>query len=106
MKIKIRRNISPNLLIGGDYMNFILQKDKDISLDVEIYNLQKILDKQKYLYDYIYLTLEEMNNLSIEYKNYVQVGTLEFVGLFLKKFYNINNLNPIFFVNYKFRHLN
>ena len=77
-------------------MIFILQKEKE-EIDLEIFILEDILKKERFLTEYIFMDLKGLENLEIneKNKNAIPVGTIPFVATWLKRFHNIENINPI-----------
>lgn len=82
-------------------MLFWLQKEYENDIDVMI--LRNELDKQRYMHSYNYCSLESLLNdfggfITDAYETkrpLIPVGSLEYVSAFLKKFHNIENMNPI-----------
>jgi len=75
-------------------MQFLLQKSNDIDVMV----LRGELDKQKYLYEYNFVSIDDIVNNGLsgyDMKNVVPVGSIEFVTKYLKTFHGVNNMNPI-----------
>ena len=80
-------------------MKFLLQTVNGEIRDVEVFNMKLLLDrfgaKFRFGDKYDLIELEEIDNLPDSESKSIPIGTLQFVGKFLKKFYNIDNLNPI-----------
>lgn len=81
-------------------MLFLLQKENsdDKTLDIEMRIIEEILNHQKYIHSYIFLSINDFKykkDYPEEYKTAIPIGTIEFVSLWLKIFYNIDNINPI-----------
>lgn len=82
-------------------MFFILQKeDRYNDLDIDLLTLKQELEKQKYQHEYTFMSIKDLapsiKGYSIKnMKDAIPVGSIDFVGAFLKKFYNIENMNPI-----------
>ena len=80
-------------------MKFLLQIVDGKIQDVEVFNIKLLLDRfgSKYEFGdkYDLIELNDIDNLSDFESASIPIGTLQFVGKFLKKFYNIDNLNPI-----------
>lgn len=77
-------------------MDFLLQQENNVITDTEIFNLKQLLDKQKYQHRYSYVGYDDIINLrNPSNKEMIPIGTLQYVGRFLKQFYNIEHLNPI-----------
>lgn len=76
-------------------MLFLLQTGYN-DLDIDMYILKEELKKQHYTHDSLEITLEIlMNNFNNYNKDAITVGTLDFVGFWLKEKFNIQNMNPI-----------
>lgn len=74
-------------------MFFLIQND---ITDIEITMLLDILNHQKYIHEYELISIKEINNLSgLKYKKAIPVGTINFVELWLDKFYSIEHITPI-----------
>ena len=76
-------------------MKFLLQKEKEDITDIDVFNLKLILDRHPYQYEYSYAKLSDVLSLEKDFSGVVPVGTLEFVGEWLKRYHNIENLHPI-----------
>ncbi len=80
-------------------MKFLLQTIDGKINNVEVFNAKSLLDrfgtKYEFSNKYDLIELNDIDNLPDSECNSVPIGTLEFVGKFLKKFFDINNLNPI-----------
>jgi hypothetical protein len=83
-------------------MFFILQKERTNynNLDIDILTLKQELDKQRYQHEYTYMSINDFdpNIKGYSIKNIdeaIPIGSIDFVGAFLKKFHNVENMNPI-----------
>ena len=82
-------------------MFFILQKeDKYNDLDIDILTLKQELNKQRYQHEYTTMNLKDFDDGvkfpdRMNIKNAIPVGSLEFVGAYLKLVHNIKRMNPI-----------
>ncbi len=76
-------------------MKFLLQKEKEDITDIDVFNLRLILDRHAYQYEYSYAKLSDILNLENDFSGVVPVGTLEFVGAWLKRYHNVESLHPI-----------
>lgn len=76
-------------------MLFLLQTEYN-DLDIDMYILKEELKKQHYIHNSLDITLETlMNNFNHYNKEAITVGTLDFVGFWLKEKFGIQNMNPI-----------
>lgn len=78
-------------------MKFLLQtkENSDELLDIEQYVLKNIIDSYgKYVHSYQLCSLHSMK-YDIHSKDSIPVGSLEFVGSYLKNEFGVENLNPI-----------
>lgn len=73
-------------------MKFILQRElgEDLSIDVRI--LKDELDKQRMLHEYIFMSMDELDTSE---RGWTPVGSLEFVGKWLKIHHGVNTMQPI-----------
>lgn len=82
-------------------MLFLLQKEERYKdLDFEIMFLKDKLDHNKYVHEYRYDTIESFDEnvmwpKIINIKEAVPVGSIDFVGKYLKTIHGIENMNPI-----------
>lgn len=79
-------------------MFFILQKDEDYNdLDVDLITLKQELNKQRFQHQYTHLSIRELDKPlnKINMKDVIPVGSLDFVGKYLKTFHGVENMNPI-----------
>ena len=78
-------------------MIFNLQKETD--MDVDVYIVWNILKSQKRLHEYHFWHLDEFANKDTDYMRFVEagipIGSIEFVEKWLKRFHNIDRINPI-----------
>lgn len=77
-------------------MFYCIQKEKK-GVEPDVYILQDVLNKQKYIHEYTMMSLEEMQTVNgfTGDKEAIPVGTIEFVSAFLKNIKGINDMNPI-----------
>lgn len=76
-------------------MLFLLQTGYK-ELDIDMFILKEELSRQIYIHDSLDITFEDlMSNLNVYNKEAIPVGTLDFVGIWLKEKFNIHNMNPI-----------
>lgn len=76
---------------------FLLQLDPG-TLDYETMIVKDLLEKEKYIHEYKELSLNGLEmRMQIEKldKNFVPIGTIEFVSKYIKYAYGIDNENPI-----------
>lgn len=74
-------------------MKYILQKDDGV-LDLEYLIVNDLLDSSRYVNSKVITTLKELPSLN-DIENAIPIGTIDFVGEYLKKFYGIEHLFPI-----------
>lgn len=76
-------------------MFFILQKEKKHIDNLEVFILKEILDRQKFVHEHTFMTLEEMKENPTLTKEAVPVGSIEFVQQYLATAHHIHHMNPI-----------
>ena len=82
-------------------MFFILQDDKEFNkMDVDMLVLKQELQKQRMLHEYTtqsihYFDADVHYSSKINMKEAVPVGSIDFVGQYLKQIHGIDNMNPI-----------
>ena len=77
-------------------MKYILQSfNGEVDLDVRV--VEDLMKSLKRKVNYTFSEIEGLKFLSLEddKDKYVPIGTLQFVGEWLKQAYNIENINPI-----------
>ena len=82
--------------IGGKRevaMKYLLQTVNGEIKDIEVFNLKKLIDERGRLYFHEYRLSDKADGKDLE--GYIPVGTLEFVGDYLKAYYGIDHINPI-----------
>lgn len=76
---------------------FLLQKDTD-TLDIEHMIVKQLLDKNSIVHEYSEISLYGLRNVmkqSTINKDFIPVGTIEFVSEYIKYAYDIERENPI-----------
>jgi hypothetical protein len=102
--------------MGGSNMFFILQKeDKYRFNDIEFFIIQNLLNKNKYVHEYIIMSLDDFydsvdidenglekekklltkNNFPKHFSNAIPIGTIQFVETYMKIFHNLEMENAI-----------
>ena len=76
-------------------MFFILQKEKEHIEDLEVFVLNDILKRQKFLHQHAFMTLEEIKDNPKLSKEAVPIGSIDFVQQYLSTCHNIVQMNPI-----------
>lgn len=77
-------------------MDFILQREDGDFRDVEVFNLWDVLKRHKMQHDFTFMNLEEMKFADLSrFTNAVPVGTLSFVGEWLRRVHGVEQMNPI-----------
>lgn len=76
-------------------MKYLLQKEPDECLDLDVYNLLMVLQKHPYQHDFRFLSLKELVNEPNDNSLYVPVGSIEFITAFLNRYHGIHDLLPI-----------
>ena len=78
-------------------MVFNLQKEND--MDIDTYIVLDIIKSQKMLHEYYFWNLNEFANADTDYMKFVEtgipIGSIGFVEKWLKRFHNIDGINPI-----------
>lgn len=76
-------------------MLFLVQKDSVYDVDKSIF--LSILHENRFVHSYKELTLQELKDLELSenYKNALPFGNIDFVTLYLNKYHNIEQMNPI-----------
>lgn len=81
-------------------MLFLLQKEDSEIKDIEVFTLRSILDRQTFMHEYVYMSLEELMDTKFlcgikNLKDAIPVGTIDFVQAFLNTVYGIDRMEPI-----------
>lgn len=76
-------------------MKFLIQSIDNMPIDTEGFALMKSIDKQYGLHSYELMDMEGLNSLGVDGIKYIPVGNLEFVGLWLGRYHEIDSLYPI-----------
>lgn len=76
-------------------MLFLVQKDSVYDVDKMIF--LDIIHQNRFVHSYEEMTLDDLKNLNLidKYKNALPFGNIEFVTVYLNKFHNVNQMNPI-----------
>lgn len=80
-------------------MFFILQKEGNHIDDIEVFALQEILDRQKFVHQYTFMKMKDFDGdkefANHKIKEAIPVGSIDFVEAFLKRVHGIEKMNPI-----------
>ena len=77
-------------------MKFVLQREAGEFRDVEVFNLHDVLKHQRLQHDFRFADLDEVKAAPVgELADFKPVGTLEFVGTWLRRVHGVQSMNPI-----------
>lgn len=76
-------------------MKFLLQKEGDTITDIDVFNLRHVLDRHPFQYTYSFASLNDVAEARDDYSGTIPVGTLEFIGAWLKKYHGVDAMHPI-----------
>lgn len=75
-------------------MKFLIQSDETV-VSIDNYILKNYIN-ESHIHTFTEVSLQELKECnSLEYKDYIPIGTLDFVGEHLSKYHKIHSMNPI-----------
>lgn len=76
-------------------MKFLLQKIKDNIEDVEVFNVLNNIRYSMFRVEYRVMNLEELETTTDNLSDWIPIGRIPFISLWLKKYWNIFEMKPI-----------
>lgn len=76
-------------------MKFLLQTVNGRISDVEVFNVYDLVIHSKRLHEYALMDYKGLLDTVVDYSDWIPIGSLEFVGTWLKKYKGIETMKPI-----------
>ena len=76
-------------------MKFLLQTNNGEIDEVEVFNARNLIQNSRGLHEYLLMDYSELKETKEYFGDWIPIGTLEYVGEWLKKYKGIESMNPI-----------
>ena len=76
-------------------MKFLLQEIKGQVEDIEVFNALNYIRYSPFKIDYKLIDIEEVKNTVEDLSDWIPIGRIPFILEWLKKYWNVNKMNPI-----------
>jgi hypothetical protein len=76
-------------------MKFLLQTNNGEIDEVEVFNARNLIQNSRGLHEYLLMDYSKLKETKEYFGDWIPIGTLEYVGEWLKKYKGIESMNPI-----------